>query len=216
MTLTSRNPGLMALVTAGAIALAGAASAQTAPCPSNALGITSPTTCSCASGNGTGAVWGTGFYTADSNICGAAGHAGVIGAGGGQILVTPGGRHESYPGSTQYGITSSSWGAYDRSFTVSLVSMETPACSTMPAGAEIYECACPAGPYAGSAWGSGPYTNDSNICAAALHSGVLTAAGGPVRVLAAPGLQSYRGSEWNGASTMDYGPWSGSISFDRN
>lgn len=216
MTQTTRNARLTALATAGFIAIAGAAAAQTAPCPTNALSISSPTTCSCAAGGGTGAVWGTGVYTADSNICIAAAHAGVIGAGGGQIVVTLGGRHDAYPGSTQYGISTSTWGTYDRSFTVSLATMETPACSTMPAGADVYECSCPAGPYAGSAWGSGPYTNDSNICAAALHSGVLTAAGGTVRVLAAPGLQSYRGSEWNGSSTMDYGPWSGSILFDRN
>jgi len=216
MTQTTRTAGLAAIATAGFIAIAGAAAAQTAPCPSNALSIPGPTTCSCASGGGTGAVWGTEVYTADSNICVAAAHAGVIGPGGGQIIVTPGGRHDNYPGSTQYGISTSTWGAYDRSFTVSLATMETPACSTMPAGADVYECSCPAGPYAGSAWGSGPYTNDSNICAAALHSGVLTAAGGTVRVLAAPGLQSYRGSEWNGSSTMDYGPWSGSILFDRN
>lgn len=211
-----RTAGLAALAATGLIAMVSAASAQTAPCPTNAMGMTGPTTCSCASGGATGTVWGTNVYTADSNICIAAAHAGVIGAGGGQITVTPAGRHESYPGSTQYGISSSSWGAYDSSFTVSLATMATPACATMPAGADVYECSCPAGPYAGSAWGSGPYTNDSNICAAALHSGVLTAAGGTVRVLAAPGLQSYRGSEWNGASTMDYGPWSGSILFDRN
>ncbi|MGI3185059.1 LCCL domain-containing protein [Nioella aestuarii] len=211
-----QKAGLTALATAGFIAMAGAASAQSAPCPSNAMGITSPTACSCASGGGTGAVWGTNVYTADSNVCVAAAHAGVIGAGGGQILVTPGGGYQSYPGSTQNGIATSTWGSYDRSFTVTLVSMEIPACGTMPAGAEIHECSCPAGPYTGSAWGSDPYTNDSNICVAAMHTGMISAAGGTVTVLAAPGLQSYRGSEWNGVSTMDYGPWSGSISFDRN
>lgn len=216
MTSRFRKFARMALASVGFLALAGAASAQVAPCPTNAIGITSPTTCSCASGGGTGAVWGTNVYTADSNICTAAAHAGVIGAGGGQILVTPGGGYQSFPGSTQNGITTSSWGAYDRSFTVALVTAQLPDCGTMPAGAEIHECTCPAGPYTGSAWGSGPYTNDSSICVAAQHSGVLTAAGGTVRVLAAPGLQSYRGSEWNGVTTMDYGPWSGSILFDRN
>lgn len=216
MTHGTRTARIASLAAAGLIAMAGAAVAQMAPCPANALSISAPTTCSCASGGGSGTVWGTNVYTADSNICIAAAHADMIGVGGGQILVTPGSGYQSYPGSTRYGISSSTWGAYDRSFTVSLVSMETPACSTMPAGADIYECNCPAGPYAGSAWGSGPYTNDSSICVAALHSGVMSSAGGTVRVLAGPGLQSYRGSEWNGASTMDYGPWSGSILFDRN
>lgn len=198
------------------VGLAGAAAAQSTPCPTNALGLNGPLQCSCPPGAGSGSVWGTGIYTADSNICRAAQHAGVVGTGGGQILVTPGGRMESYSGSTQYGITTSDWGAYDNSFTVASVSMGVPQCGTMPMGVETYTCACPPGPHGGSAWGSGPYTNDSNLCLAATHSGVIGAGGGTVTVIAAPGLQSYRGSQWNGVTTSDYGPWSGSITFNRN
>jgi len=207
---------IAALTVLGAVTVAGAAAAQSAPCPSNATSIRGSLQCACPSGAPSGSVWGTGIYTSDSNICTAAIHAGVIGTGGGQILVVMGGRQESYSGSSQNGITTSDWGAWDNSFTLMRVSMETPDCSTMPVGAEMHECRCPAGPYGGSAWGSGPYTNDSNICVAAQHSGVISAAGGSVRVLAAPGLQSYRGSEWNGDTTSDYGPWNGSIVFDRN
>jgi len=216
MKLRSRMMAFAALSVAGLIGSAGIAAAQTAPCPTNGTNLGGAIQCACPSGAAPGSVWGSGIYTSDSNICTAAVHAGAIGAGGGQIIVTPVGRQEQYAGTTQYGITSSPWGAWDSSFSISHASMAMPACSTMPASAQIHECVCPAGPYAGSAWGSGPYTNDSSICAAALHSGVISAAGGSVRVLAGPGLQSYRGSEWNGSSTMDYGPWSGSILFDRN
>jgi hypothetical protein len=216
MTVLPVSGRIGALSILGAIAFAGAAAAQSAPCPGNATSISGSLQCSCPAGAATGSVWGTGIYTSDSNICSAAVHAGAIGTGGGQVVVTMGGRQESYTGSTQYGVTSSNWGAWDNSFTVSRASMALPACGTMPAGADLHDCACPAGPYGGSAWGSDPYTNDSNICTAAQHSGVIGAAGGMVRVLAAPGLQSYRGSEWNGVVTSDYGPWSGSITFDRN
>lgn len=207
---------IAALSMLGAVAFAGAAAGQSAPCPTNASSLSGSLSCSCPSGATPGSVWGTGVYTSDSNICTAAVHAGVIGAAGGQITVTIGGRQESFTGTSRNDITSSNWGAWDSSFTVSPASLAMPACSTMPAGVEMHECTCPAGPYSGSAWGSGPYTNDSTICAAAQHSGVISAAGGQVRVLAAPGLQSYRGSEWNGVTTSDYGPWSGSIIFDRN
>lgn len=216
MTHAKRTLAVLGLAAGAMMTLSGAAAAQSATCPANGTSLNGPLQCSCPAGAPSGTVWGSGIYTSDSAICAAAIHAGAIGTGGGQILVTPGGRREQYPGSTQYGVTSSNWGAWDSSFTVAPVAMTVSACATLPAGAERHDCVCPSGPYAGSAWGSGPYTNDSTICVAALHAGVITAAGGTVHVLAAPGLQSYRGSDWNGASTMDYGPWSGSIIFDRN
>jgi len=36
-------------------------------------------------------------------------------------------------------------------------------CSVMPMEAETLECACPPGFGTGDAWGSGPYTGDSDI-----------------------------------------------------
>ena len=216
MTHAKQTFAVLGLATAAVLTLSSAAAAQTATCPVNGTGLTGPVQCACPAGMASGTVWGSGIYTSDSHICNAAVHAGAIGTGGGQIMVTPGGRQEQYPGSTQYGVTSSSWGAWDSSFTISPVVMAMSTCATMPAGAELHECFCPDGVTTESVWGSGPYTNDSSICTAAIHAGVLSSRGGTVRVLAAPGLQSYRGSEWNGVSTMDYGPWSGSIVFDRN
>ncbi len=211
--IIGRSVGLSIAVLLGA---AGAASAQSGPCPANGSGLNGQLRCSCSANAATAPVWGTGVYTSDSDICTAARHAGAIGSGGGEVLVTSGGRQEHYSASTQNGISTSEWGAWDSSFTVSPVVASVSTCSTMPSGVDVHDCTCPAGPYTGTAWGSDPYTNDSNICVAAMHSGIIGDQGGSVRVLAVPGLDSYRGSEWNGVTTSDYGTWGASITFDRN
>lgn len=61
-------------------------------------------------------VWGTDIYSDDSSVCTAAVHAGVIGFGGGMvhIVIQPG--QSQYIPSTRYGVTSSSWGQWGRSF----------------------------------------------------------------------------------------------------
>ena len=66
---------------------------------------------------GLGAVWGTDLYTSDSAICMAAQHRGVIAPGAGglvQVLVL--GRQDAFAGSVRGGISSSDYGAWDRSF----------------------------------------------------------------------------------------------------
>lgn len=62
----------------------------------------------------------------------------------------------------------------------------------------------------GSVWGSGPYTTDSTLGAAAVHAGVLKAGETAVikiRVKADAG--GYTGSTQNGVSTRDWGPYQG-------
>ena len=186
-------------------------------CPANALSLQGSTICSCASGSANSPIWGSGPYTADSNICTAARHAGAIGPNGGmvQVVMAPG--QSNYPAIAANGVNPGTWGAYNSSFNVYLAQASSiQACGTMPSGQDVYECSCAAGAAVGTAWGSGPYTDDSNICAAATHAGIISSSGGIVRALAAPGLQSYRGSAWNGITTSDYGAWSRSITFDRN
>jgi len=192
------------------------ATAQSA-CPVNALSVQGATTCTCPSGTANSPVWGSGPYTADSNICTAARHSGAIGTGGGviQVVMAPG--QSSYSGSAANGVNTSAWAEYNSSFNIYRAQAGGgQACGRMPGGQDVYVCSCAAGAPAGSVWGSGPYTDDSNICSAATHAGIIGGGGGNVRVLAAPGLQSYRGSAWNGISTSDYGPWGRSIIFDRN
>lgn len=67
---------------------------------------------------GVGSVWGTDVYTADSVICSAAVHAGVIPAGGGRARWILGGAGESFAGSTRNGVTTDSYEAYDSSFSL--------------------------------------------------------------------------------------------------
>ncbi|MGC1496067.1 MAG: LCCL domain-containing protein [Sulfitobacter sp.] len=72
-------------------------------------------TCSCekAAGN-TGSVWGNGPYTADSDICSAARHAGVIKGGGDvKVMLVPG--LAAYSGSTANGVNTSDWNGFDAS-----------------------------------------------------------------------------------------------------
>ena len=73
---------------------------------------------------------------------------------------------------------------------------------------------CPADGTIYSVWGTGTYTDDSSICTAAVHAGLITlASGGSVVIEIAPGLQEYTGTEANGILTTSYGPWDGSYTF---
>jgi hypothetical protein len=73
---------------------------------------------------------------------------------------------------------------------------------------------CPPNGSAGSVWGTDTYTDDSSICTAAVHYGLIGfAGGGSVTIEISPGLDSYSGSDRNGVSSSDYGSWSGSYFF---
>lgn len=87
----------------------------------------------CPAGCTSGSLWGTTTYTDDSAICTAGIHAGLIPASGGQFSVVVAAGQDSYTGSTANGITSSSWGAWERSIRVEPVVVEggnTPAAPT--------------------------------------------------------------------------------------
>jgi hypothetical protein len=77
-----------------------------------------------------------------------------------------------------------------------------------------YAVTCPANCAASapSIWGSGPYTSDSPLCAAAVHAGAMAdAQGGSFQVLIDQGQPAYRGSVSNNVLTADYGPYRESI-----
>lgn len=71
----------------------------------------------------------------------------------------------------------------------------------------------PGKPAAGQVIGSGPYTDGSSICAAAVHAGVLQASsGGPVTIEVRPGQAHYRGSLSHYIQSEGYEAfWSGSF-----
>lgn len=61
----------------------------------------------------------------------------------------------------------------------------------------------------GSVWGDAVYTSDSNLAAAAVHSGLLRPDETAVLVVdIVDGLNRYTGSTRNGVTTLSYGTWS--------
>lgn len=73
---------------------------------------------------------------------------------------------------------------------------------------------CPPDGVLGSVWGTGTYTDDSSVCTAAVHFGLITrAGGGPVVIEISPGLEAYDASTANGVTSSAYGPWNGSFTF---
>ncbi|XP_039274585.2 A disintegrin and metalloproteinase with thrombospondin motifs gon-1-like isoform X2 [Styela clava] len=64
-------------------------------------------------------------------------------------------------------------------------------------------------------WGTDIYTEDSYLCAAAIHSGVIEAKkGGEFTVWKIDGQRRHRGSTRHGITSINYGSWEASIVFD--
>ena len=79
---------------------------------------------------------------------------------------------------------------------------------------ERFRFRCPPGkPAPGQVIGSGPYTDGSSICAAAVHAGALRPAdGGMVTIELRPGQAHYGGSLSHYVQSESYEPyWSGSF-----
>ncbi len=76
---------------------------------------------------------------------------------------------------------------------------------------------CPSQKGSEPVYGSDVYTDDSPVCSAAVHAGLITLdRGGPVTVVVGGPQASYKGSVRNGVTSKDYGEWPGSYSFDRS
>lgn len=167
-----------------------------------------------------GSVWGTDTYTSDSDICTAAAHAGIstLETGGTFILEISEGL-EDYPATEQNGIESSSWGSWSTSYSFYSIGVDDSVieCSTRANefdaefGSEI-AVTCPAGCDAGSIWGTDTYTDDSSICTAAAHSGVISLEdGGSFTMTIVEGLDEHPSSEQNGITSSSWGSWSRSF-----
>ena len=76
--------------------------------------------------------------------------------------------------------------------------------------------ACPSGGSVSQSWGTDLYTDDSSICTAAVHAGLVDVeSGGTVTIEMRPGEGSYTGSRRNGVSTGHFGAWANAFSFKR-
>jgi len=76
----------------------------------------------------------------------------------------------------------------------------------------MYNCSPNGAP--ATVWGTDVYTDDSSICTAAVHAGLISfQAGGTVTIEIRQGQQSYTGSSRNGVVTKGYGSWYSSFIF---
>jgi hypothetical protein len=74
-----------------------------------------------------------------------------------------------------------------------------------------FDYACSPDGTLGPIWGTDTYTDDSSVCTAGVHQGVITRElGGAVRIIIRPALASYVGTTRNGVTTESYGLWDGS------
>lgn len=77
-----------------------------------------------------------------------------------------------------------------------------------------FEYACPPNGEPGRIWGMDTYTDDSAVCTAAVHQGLITLeTGGSVTIVMRAGLPAYRGGVANGVSSEPWEAWPGSYGF---
>jgi hypothetical protein len=182
--------------------------------------------CECRPGTPAGSVWGTDTYTTDSSLCGAAVHAGVITTAGGPITVRGAAGCPAYVGSERNGVSAGAWGAYEASFFFPGKGTGTcpaaPSSNTCPnafkdipglSASTTITCTCDSTRMNGSVWGTDIYTQDSSICRAAVHAGVITTGGGSVTAKAAAGCKSYKGGVRGGVESSDWGEYDTSFYF---
>jgi hypothetical protein len=219
-------PALLALMlcAAGAFLLTAVSTApaeaqQPGTCPQTLPSGSAGMTCTCTGSDGSSTVWGTDYYTDDSNLCNAAVHAGAMPATGGTITIRTAPGRAGYTGTTRNGIATRDYGQWGRSIvfdgagsfaSVPLCPGSYNALGTTWSGT----CRCE-GVSNGSVWGSGPYTADSDLCRAARHAGAIGPAGGTVRVSPAPGQGSYAGTTRNGITTSRWGSYGNSFTVSR-
>jgi hypothetical protein len=189
---------------------------------------------SCPADGTIGRVWGSDIYTDDSSVCSAAVHAGRISAfsGGAAVIIIRAGA-SSYSGSTRRGVTSQAFGGWYGSFQFANdpaddYVLPSPSGSANAGGngwnatateyrgrnGERFRFTCPAGGTVGRVWGSDIYTDDSLVCSAATHAGLIsTEVGGTVVIEVRPGASSYQATARNGVTSSAFGTWYGSFVF---
>lgn len=183
----------------------------------------------CPAGARTATIWGTGTYTSDSALCVAATHAGALpGTDAGVVVVEVAPGLQAYEGTIRHGIASTAYPAWTQSFRFpeapeakpgdSVYFDHTGAWVTPPnqfplQSGIIYRFVCPPADQTGNVWGTDVYTDDSSICEAAVHAGVIGRDGGTVHYERLGAQESFQGSVRNGVSSLDYAAWPGSFRF---
>lgn len=227
----------MLVVAAFAAALAAAAPvrAQSSPCPANMgsyhnLAEGESIRCTCPAPTGRRSVWGSERYTADSDVCRAAIHAGAVPAAGGEVTIAVAEGCPIFRGTPKNGVQSVHFGPFGRTFHFA---KEAPACSTQTVDdpvadcpftmsvfarmkpGQTWRCKCPEARMKGSGlvFGSTRYTTDSNVCLAARHAGAVEAAGGAITLRTGEGCAAFAATQNNGVATRHWGAFARSFAF---
>jgi hypothetical protein len=88
------------------------------------------------------------------------------------------------------------------------IAWDTSAGGFSGATGRTYRFSCPADGTAQSIWGSDVYTDDSSICTAAVHAGVITRAqGGVVTIEIRPGRSTYGSTLRHGIKSVNFGEY---------
>jgi hypothetical protein len=192
----------------------------------------------CPSDGTAQAIWGSDIYTDDSSICTAAVHAGIISIERGGVVtieIRPG--RSTYGSTTRHGIKSNNFGEYQRSFVfnspgttqdgrnpsgrnsrpdsdndetadVTPISWDTSAGGFQGEAGRTYRFRCPSDGTAQAIWGSDIYTDDSSICTAAVHAGIISRArGGEVTIEFRPGRSTYGSTTRHGIKSNNFGEY---------
>jgi phage baseplate assembly protein gpV len=170
------------------------------------------------------AVWGVNVYTDDSSVCTAAVQVGLITFDdGGTVTIEIMDGAEEYLAGSANGVNSSGYGSWGGSFSFPDAD-EVAVDEGIPWNrqANFYAdqgdadvtvtCSEDGTPY--GVWGTDVYTDDSSICTAAVHAGLITVEdGGDVTFHLIAGQDAYEGSERNGITSSEYGSWNASFEF---
>ena len=178
----------------------------------------------CPAGGQIGTVWGSNVYTDDSSICSAAVHAGLITVEeGGDVTIELVEGQDEYVGMESNGVDSQDFGPYAGSFSFpDAEPLEVEGSIDWARAANFYKdrerdehtVTCEPNGAPGSVWGTEVYTEDSSICTAAAHAGLITVEeGGEVTFELVEGQDAYEGSEANGITSNDFGAYGGSFRF---
>ena len=75
----------------------------------------------------------------------------------------------------------------------------------------VVEYRCPPGGSLAPVWGTGSYTDDSSVCSAAVHRGLIDRnGGGRVVIVIQAGRDSYDGTTRHGVTSLAWDAWDGS------
>jgi hypothetical protein len=176
---------------------------------------------SCPAGGTPAAIFGLGVYADTSSVCSAAVHWGELTlSGGGTVTIMMQAGAPSYTPAEANGVTSAGLtNAIGASF---VFVQENEQSGPWSRGAVVYrrfigktfDYECPPNGTPSLIWGSGRYTDDSSVCTAAVHSGLITFdRGGTVTIKIRRGIRGYVGSVQNHVVSSSWAVSSGSFVF---